>query len=40
MCIRDSFYVGDWMAGHVGTQIRLRYLPHYDGQVEVFSAEA
>ncbi|MFD9337765.1 hypothetical protein ACFWBF_25705 [Streptomyces sp. NPDC060028] len=27
------------MAGHVGTKIRLRYLPHYDGRIEVFSTE-
>lgn len=27
------------MAGHVGTKVRLRYLPHYDGQIEVFSTE-
>jgi putative transposase len=27
------------MVGHVGTRIRLRYLLHYDGQVEVFSTE-
>nr|WP_244943633.1 transposase family protein [Streptomyces inhibens] len=36
---RRRFYIAPWMVGHVGTRIRLRYLPHYDGQVEVFSAE-
>ncbi|MFF8401692.1 Mu transposase C-terminal domain-containing protein [Streptomyces sp. NPDC015684] len=36
---RRRFYIAPWMAGHVGTHVRLRYLPHYDGQIEVFSAE-
>ncbi len=36
---RCRAYVAPWMVGHVGTRIRLRYLPHYDGQIEVFSAE-
>ncbi|MFC8583038.1 Mu transposase C-terminal domain-containing protein [Streptomyces sp. NPDC057217] len=36
---RRRFYIAPWMVGHVGTRIRLRYLPHYDGQIEVFSAE-
>ncbi|MFJ5546502.1 Mu transposase C-terminal domain-containing protein [Streptomyces sp. NPDC093225] len=36
---RRRFYIGDWMAGHVGTAVRLRYLPHYDGQIEVFATE-
>ncbi|MFF5344106.1 Mu transposase C-terminal domain-containing protein [Streptomyces althioticus] len=36
---RRRFYIAPWMVGHVGTRVRLRYLPHYDGQIEVFSAE-
>ncbi|MGP3990770.1 Mu transposase C-terminal domain-containing protein [Streptomyces sp. 3N207] len=36
---RRRFYIAPWMVGHVGTQVRLRYLPHYDGQIEVFQAE-
>ncbi|WP_425337997.1 Mu transposase C-terminal domain-containing protein [Streptomyces violaceorubidus] len=36
---RRRFYIAAWMVGHVGTRVRLRYLPHYDGQIEVFSAE-
>ncbi|MFF4694858.1 Mu transposase C-terminal domain-containing protein [Streptomyces chattanoogensis] len=36
---RRRFYIAPWMAGHVGTRVRLRYLPHYDGQIEVFSSE-
>ncbi|MET8754711.1 Mu transposase C-terminal domain-containing protein [Streptomyces sp. NPDC004667] len=31
--------IADWMAGHVGTRVRLRYLPHFDGRIEVFSTE-
>ncbi|WP_185902622.1 hypothetical protein [Streptomyces sp. WAC05292] len=27
------------MAGHVGMRVRLRCLPHYDGQIEVFATE-
>ncbi|MCP3771318.1 DDE-type integrase/transposase/recombinase [Streptomyces sp. MAR25Y5] len=36
---RRRFYIAPWMVGHVGTRVRLRYLPHYDGQIEVFSTE-
>lgn len=36
---RRRFYIAPWMVGHVGTRVRLRYLPHCDGQVEVFSAD-
>ncbi|MEU9237814.1 transposase family protein [Streptomyces subrutilus] len=36
---RRRAYIAPWMAGHVGMRVRLRYLPHYDGQIEVFSAE-
>ncbi|WP_317937036.1 Mu transposase C-terminal domain-containing protein [Streptomyces cellostaticus] len=36
---RRRAYIAPWMAGHVGMRVRLRYLPHYDGQIEVFSTE-
>lgn len=36
---RRRAYIAPWMAGNVGTLVRLRYLPHYDGQIEVFAAE-
>jgi putative transposase len=36
---RCRAYIADWMAGHVGTRVRLRYLPHFDGRIEVFSTE-
>ncbi|MEJ8640222.1 transposase family protein [Streptomyces sp. MS2.AVA.5] len=36
---RRRFYIAPWMAGHVGTKVRLLYLPHYDGQIEVFATE-
>ncbi|MFE5833443.1 Mu transposase C-terminal domain-containing protein [Streptomyces sp. NPDC056488] len=36
---RRRAYIAPWMAGHVGMRVRLRYLPHYDGKIEVFSTE-
>lgn len=36
---RRRAYIAPWMVGHVGMRVRLRYLPHYDGQIEVFSTE-
>ncbi|MFJ6701141.1 Mu transposase C-terminal domain-containing protein, partial [Streptomyces sp. NPDC091272] len=36
---RSRFYIAPWMVGRVGTRVRLRYLPHYDGQIEVFCAD-
>ncbi|WP_123510148.1 Mu transposase C-terminal domain-containing protein [Streptomyces sp. 2132.2] len=36
---RRRAYTADWMAGHVGTKVRLRYVPHFDGRIEVFSTE-
>ncbi|MFJ3913821.1 Mu transposase C-terminal domain-containing protein [Streptomyces vinaceus] len=36
---RRRAYTADWIAGHVGTKVRLRYLPHFDGRIEVFSTE-
>lgn len=33
------FYIAPWMVGHAGRAVRVRYLPHYDGQIEVFAAE-
>ncbi|EST26013.1 hypothetical protein N566_24290, partial [Streptomycetaceae bacterium MP113-05] len=37
---RRRFYIAPWMVGHAGTPVRLRYLPHYDGQIEVFSTDS
>jgi putative transposase len=31
-------YVGEWMTGHVGRRVRLRYMPHHEHEVEVFDA--
>lgn len=36
---RGRYYVADWMVGRVGTKVRLRYMPHHDHEVEVFSAD-
>jgi putative transposase len=36
---RRRAYIADWMAGRVGTRVRLRYLPHFDGTIEVFTAD-
>ncbi len=36
---RRRAYIADWMAGNVGTRVRLRYLPHFDGTIEVFTAD-
>lgn len=36
---RRRAYIAPWMAGHVGMRVRLRYLPHYDGRIEVFASE-
>ncbi|MEU8502074.1 transposase family protein [Streptomyces lavendulae] len=36
---RRRAYIAPWMAGNVGMRVRLRYLPHYDGRIEVFSTE-
>ncbi|MFJ5220305.1 Mu transposase C-terminal domain-containing protein [Streptomyces sp. NPDC088354] len=36
---RRRCYIAPWMVGHVGTRVRLRYLPHYDGNIEVFSTD-
>jgi putative transposase len=33
-------YVADWMTGHVGTAVRLRWMPHHDHEVEVFDARS
>ncbi|MFJ8215053.1 Mu transposase C-terminal domain-containing protein [Streptomyces sp. NPDC096033] len=36
---RRRAYIAPWMTGHVGMRVRLRYLPHFDGRIEVFSTE-
>ena len=36
---RSRCYVGtDWMTGQVGREVRLRWMPHHDHEVEVFDA--
>ncbi|MFC9587830.1 Mu transposase C-terminal domain-containing protein [Streptomyces yangpuensis] len=30
---RRGAYIAPWMAGHIGTRVRLRYLPHFGGKV-------
>ena len=35
---RARKYVGAWMTGQVGRQVRLRYMPHHEHEVEVFDA--
>ncbi|MEU0156403.1 transposase family protein [Micromonospora fulviviridis] len=37
---RGRCYVGDWMTGHVGRQVRVRWMPHHDHEVEVFDARS
>lgn len=36
---RARHYVADWMTGHVGLVVRLRWMPHHDHEVEVFNAD-
>ncbi|MFF0629946.1 Mu transposase C-terminal domain-containing protein [Streptomyces sp. NPDC004296] len=31
-------YVGPWMTGQTGIQVRVRFLPHHDHQIEVYHA--
>lgn len=35
---RGRQYVAAWMTGQVGRQVRLRYMPHHEHEVEVFDA--
>ncbi len=35
---RARKYVGAWMTGQVGREVRLRYMPHHEHEVEVFDA--
>lgn len=35
---RGRHYLADWMMGMVGTTVRIRYMPHHSGEVEVFDA--
>ena len=35
---RARKYVGAWMTGQVGREVRLRYMPHNEHEVEVFDA--
>jgi putative transposase len=31
-------YVGPWMTGQAGIQVRIRFMPHHDHQIEVYHA--
>jgi putative transposase len=37
---RSRHYVAAWMTGHVGTIVRLRWMPHHAHQAEAFDADA
>jgi putative transposase len=36
---RRRRYVGPWMTGQVGLEVRVRWMPHHDHEVEVFDAD-
>ncbi len=36
---RDRHYIADWMVGLVGAGVRIRYMPHHTGEIEVFDAD-
>lgn len=35
---RSRHYVGPWMTGQVGREVRVRWMPHHDHEIEVFDA--
>ncbi|WP_442813854.1 Mu transposase C-terminal domain-containing protein [Streptomyces sp. NBC_01558] len=35
---RKRDYVGAWMTGQAGTQVRIRFMPHHDHRIEVYHA--
>ncbi|MEV5012209.1 transposase family protein [Streptomyces sp. NPDC055692] len=35
---RKSDYVGPWMTGQAGIQVRVRFMPHHDHRIEVYHA--
>ncbi|UTT51074.1 MULTISPECIES: Mu transposase C-terminal domain-containing protein [Rhodococcus] len=35
---RGGHYIADWMVRLVGTGVRIRYMPHHTGEIEVFDA--
>jgi putative transposase len=35
---RSRQYVGAWMTGNAGREVRLRHMPHHENEVEVFDA--
>ncbi|MFE3220860.1 Mu transposase C-terminal domain-containing protein [Streptomyces antimycoticus] len=35
---RKRDYVGPWMAGQAGIQVRVRFMPHHDHRIEVYHA--
>ncbi|MFE4654371.1 Mu transposase C-terminal domain-containing protein [Streptomyces sp. NPDC056707] len=38
VCFRKRDYVGSWMTGHAGIQVRIRFMPHHDHRIEVYHA--
>jgi len=36
---RKRDYIADWMHGHVGQKVHLRYMPHHDHRVELYDPE-
>lgn len=35
---RARHYVAPWMTGHTGVEVRVRWMPHHDHELEVFDA--
>lgn len=35
---RRRYYAAAWMAGQVGAEVRVRWMPHHDHEIEVFAA--
>ncbi|MGW2767355.1 Mu transposase C-terminal domain-containing protein [Streptomyces sp. NPDC001275] len=35
---KERDYVGPWMTGQAGIQIRIRFMPHHDHRIEVYHA--
>ena len=35
---RKRHYVGPWMTGQTGTEVRVRYMPHHDHRIEIYHA--
>jgi putative transposase len=35
---KNRHYVADWMTGHTGMRVRLRYMPRHEHEIEVYEA--